>query len=96
MDQRTKAKVLEIMGYGSIANAQDITELHIARADEENLKFGKSEVAVEEYDDHALHIEEHTRFLLSGEVEGNAKNAAIEHLREHKAALAASLAPNEE
>lgn len=87
MDQRTKAKVLEIMGYGSLANAQDITELHISRADEENLNFGKSQVTVEEYDDHEIHIEEHTRFLLSGDVSADAKEAAVEHLRQHKKAM---------
>ena len=91
MSRRTKAKVLEIMGYGSLANAQDLTDLHIARADEENLRFAKEICAVEEFDDHEVHIAEHTRFLLSDEASGEknltAKNNAVEHVKMHKVAL---------
>ena len=48
----------------------------------------------DEYDDHKLHIAEHTRFLLSAESEAVRKNEttkknAVEHLRRHKLALAA-------
>ena len=93
MDRRTKTKVLEILGYGSLSNAQDITELHIAKADEENLAFGKKTVDVDEFDDHDVHIEQHVRFLLSNDFSDGknaaVKAAAVEHLRKHKAALAA-------
>ena len=90
MNARTKAKVLEILGYGSLSNAQDLTELHIERAEEENLRFVSGSVNVEEYDDHAVHIDEHTRFLLSGEFKTKdevAKKNALAHLNEHKRAL---------
>lgn len=93
MNARTKSKVLEILGYGSLSNAQDLTELHIAKAEEENLKFASGEIPVEEYDDHAVHIDEHTRFLLSGECKDGAsaeKKNAIKHLNEHKRLVAAA------
>ena len=91
MSMRTKAKVLEILGYGSLSNSQDLSDLHIARADEENLRFSKETCEVEEFDDHEIHIAEHTRFLLSEESAGaknnTAKDNAIKHVRMHKASL---------
>ena len=97
MNQRTKAKVLEILGFGSIDNALDMEKLHINKAAAENLGGFKTPVAADEYDDHELHVAEHTRFLLSSESEELRKNAeakenALAHIREHKkyAAIAAA------
>ncbi len=91
LSSRTKAKILDILGYGSLDNVQDLTALHLSKAAEENLDFFTKEVSVDEYDDHELHVSEHTRFLLSGELTGKnaqkAKENAILHLREHKNAL---------
>ena len=89
LSERTKAKLLEILGFGSIDNTLDIESLHINKADEENLSGFKKPIGVDEYDDHELHIAEHTRFLLSAESEGVRKNPetkknALEHLRAHK------------
>ncbi len=89
LSARTKAKILEMLGYGSFENAQDLTSLHLNKAAEENLKFKDGEVQIDEYDDHELHISEHTRYLLSGEIgEGQAavKKRAVKHLNEHKRA----------
>lgn len=88
LSARTKAKILEMLGYGSFENAQDLTTLHINKAAEENLNFKDSDVEVDEYDDHELHISEHTRYLLSGEISGKeqslTKRRAVKHLNEHK------------
>lgn len=88
LSARTKAKILDMLGYGSFENAQDLTSLHLNKAAEENLKFGSGEIEVDEYDDHELHISEHTRYLLSGEISGRdkqiTKENAIRHLRKHK------------
>lgn len=88
LSARTKAKILDMLGYGSFENAQDLTSLHLNKAGEENLKFDEGEVVVDEYDDHELHISEHTRYLLSGEISGadkeKTKKNAVKHLREHK------------
>ncbi len=94
MSERTKAKVLEILGFGSIDNTLDIESLHINKAAEENLTGFKQPMDADEYDDHKLHVAEHTRFLLSAESEAVRKNEttkknAVEHLRRHKLALAA-------
>ena len=95
MNERTKAKVLEMLGFGSIDNALDLEKLHINKAESENVAGFKRPTAVDEYDDHALHVAEHTRFLLSSDSEDvrndpTAKENALAHLREHKARLAGS------
>lgn len=95
MNERTKAKVLEMLGFGSIDNALDLEKLHINKAESENVAGFKHPTAVDEYDDHALHVAEHTRFLLSSDSEDvrndpTAKENALAHLREHKARLAGS------
>ena len=76
-------------------NARDIDALHVNKAELENMSGYKSEIAVDEYDDHEIHIAEHTRYLLSAESEKTrgdetSKNNAIKHLREHKKMLIAS------
>ena len=97
LSERTKAKLLEILGFGSIDNTLDIESLHINKADEENLSGFKKPIVVDEYDDHELHIAEHTRFLLSAESEGvrnnpETKENALEHLRAHKTMAAENAA----
>lgn len=92
MTKRTKSKLLEILGFGTIDNALDIEGLHVGKAEKENISGFKESVEVDEYDDHEIHVAEHTRFLLSKDSEGVRKNPenkrrAIEHLREHKKAL---------
>ncbi len=89
MNERTKAKVLEMLGFGSIDNALDIEKLQINKADGENVNGFKTPTEVDEYDDHALHIAEHTRFLLSTDSEEvrndpSRKKNALEHLRAHR------------
>lgn len=62
-----KNRILEAFGFGSYENARDISALHIAKAGEENIEMKGSDVLPDEYDDHGLHLGEHTRFLLSAE-----------------------------
>ncbi len=90
ISQRTKVKVLEILGYGSLDNAQDLSNLHKAKAEKENLELQKQLVNVEVYDDHSIHIEEHTRFLLTIDNTSKVlkgKQNIIEHLNEHNKML---------
>ena len=92
LSDRTKSKVLEILGFGSVAGARDIDALHVNKAESENMSGYKSIIPVDEYDDHAIHVFEHTRFLLSAESEEvrnnpTTKQNALAHLREHKKAL---------
>ena len=59
-----KNRVLDAFGFGSFENARDISMLHIAKAGEENLDLKAEMVDVDVYDEHELHITEHTRFLF--------------------------------
>ena len=85
-----KNRILEAFGFGSYENARDISALHIAKADEENIEMKEVDVVPDEYDEHALHITEHTRFLLSAEFK-NAKGREamkkryLAHIAAHKA-----------
>ena len=80
-----KAKVLSIMGFGNWDAAQDITQLHIARAQRENVDIDHAEVLP--VDDHALHIEEHTRQVISGDIDDVDKAyraKLLTHIEKHK------------
>lgn len=93
MSERTKAKVLEILGFGSMNNALDVEELHRNKAQEENISGFTEPIDADEFDDHEIHVEEHTRYLLSTESEETRANEerrknALEHLRKHKRAAA--------
>ena len=92
MSKRTKAKVLEILGFGSMDNALDTESLHIGKAEEENISGFAKDVPIDEYDDHEIHIAEHTRYLLSADSEEvrndpAKKERAVSHLKKHKLAL---------
>ena len=76
------------MGYGTLADGGDLTELHVARASEENLVMRTKEAVAEEYDDHSLHVVEHTRYLLSEQPGEEEKARIIAHVKQHKAYLA--------
>lgn len=78
-----RAKILEILGYGGLDNTQDITALHINRAENENILLLKEEVQCEEYDDHETHLNEHTRFILSSELEKNNSEKIKERFKKH-------------
>ena len=86
-----KHRVLEAFGFGSYENARDISSLHIAKAGEENLEMRKTDVAIDDYNDHDLHIIEHTRYLLSSEFKKSTKKEELKekyalHIQAHKRA----------
>ena len=90
VSKENRERILQAFGFGSYENAKDISSLHCAKAAEENLALKSESVEADEYDDHALHIVEHTRFLLSEEFKsakdvGKIKERFIEHIRGHKA-----------
>ena len=91
MSAENKNRVLEAFGFGSLENARDISALHIAKAGEENLLMKEEDVPIDEYDEHDLHITEHTRFLLSAEFKKmkrreELKSRYVAHIAAHKAA----------
>ena len=91
LTNRMKSKILEMLGMGIWENAQDISELHIKKADNENLKLLDGiNCTVCEIDDHELHVNEHIAFMLGEDFEkGKSKNRKLEsiflqHIRSHK------------
>ncbi len=88
LSKENKNRILEAFGFGSYENARDISALHIAKAGEENLELKVADVEADEYDDHALHIVEHTRFLLSEEFKRSKdlqiKARFLAHIGQHK------------
>ena len=87
-----KAKVLSIMGFGNWDSAQDITQLHIARAQRENIDIDHAEVLP--VDNHALHIEEHTRHVIAGDIDNVDKAymaKILTHIDKHKQIMKESM-----
>lgn len=84
MSKRTKSKVLEIMGFGNWESATDLVSLHVKRASKENI--GLTPRFVLEIDDHEIHIEEHTKFLLAEDgCDEKIREEILSHIREHRA-----------
>ena len=70
LDERTKARLLNMLGLGDWENAADMPEMQMERAQRENFRMSEGEAAVaENYDDHALHETEHIKFMLSEKYE---------------------------
>lgn len=83
-----KAKVLAMMGFDNWENGQDIVQLHIARAEKENIDIDNAKLL--DVDDHEIHIEEHTRFVItdvSSRFDEEYRNKVLAHIRAHKDAL---------
>ncbi len=88
ISKENKGRILEAFGFGGYEDDGDISALHVAKAAEENLALKKERVGVDSYDDHALHLTEHTRYLLSEEFkktkDSEAKKRFEEHLQAHQ------------
>ena len=85
LSSSAKAKILTMMGFGNWDNAQDITQLHIARAQRENLDIDHAEVLP--VDDHKLHIEEHTRSIISADFikqDVELRDKILKHIDQHQ------------
>ncbi len=87
-----RTKVLEQLGFGIWDNSQDINSLQTSSAGRENIAFmtGKGNLIPRDIDDHNLHINEHTAFMLGTEFERvkqkdkNIETRMMEHIRNHK------------
>ena len=91
LTNRTKNKIMELLGLGIWENAQDINELHIKKADNENLKMLDGvKCSVSEIDEHELHINEHIAFMLGEDFEkqkvknNKLESVFLEHIKTHK------------
>lgn len=94
ISNRNRAKIMEMMGFGNWEASRSTDEIHIKKAALENaeLMMG-SDPGIEDVDDHATHISEHTSFLVSGrdKLSDDARKAVNKHIRAHKALERAAL-----
>lgn len=92
VSERMKYRILELLGYGSIEGAQELSAMQVKRSQRENVEGIAKGVMPSGLDDHAVHIEEHTKYMLSGEYENldKARREKYErHLSEHRRLLEA-------
>ena len=82
----TRTNLLEALGFGGLDGAHGLLPLHKNKAAEENRRLLAEEVPVDVYDEDAVHIAEHTRFLLSDDFRRHeeAKARFTAHLRGHE------------
>lgn len=89
LSESVRLKILEMMGFGNWESARDMASLHQKRAAKENLSLQSINTPLE-IDNHQLHIDEHTAFIVSGECEKQGENALstlLAHINLHKAML---------
>lgn len=82
----TKEKVLSLLGYKDLDYQKGVSEMQSEKAQKENERIRKREVHAEEVDDDEIHLDEHTRYILSEYDEFNEeeKQRLFAHLKEHK------------
>ncbi len=85
----TRKKCLDLLGFGLWEEAVDLNALHIKKAKEENLSVEKNGVELLSIDNHKIHIDEHTAYLLSKEIKSKKNRKSIQekmlkHIEEHK------------
>lgn len=84
MNASTRRRLLRAMGCANLSAEGDLSELHSCRAGEENVLLTKEDVQAEIYDDHNLHVTEHTRYLLSERVNETTKARFVAHIKQHE------------
>ena len=89
----TKEKVLTLLGYKDLDYKKGIARLQEEKAQAENPKLRLNGLDIEEIDDDAIHIDEHTRFILAeyDSLSEKEKTLLLDHVRLHKQRLNNSL-----
>ncbi len=82
----TKEKVLTLLGYKDLDYQKGVAKLQEEKAQKENEKLRKTSVDIDEIDDDVIHIDEHTRYMLSeyDELTAEIKQRFNEHIYNHK------------
>lgn len=86
-DENMRYKILSAFGFANLEHVNNTAELQRRRAKYENAFAADSVPDVKVYDDHYLHIDEHTAYLLSQNVDIKTEQRLAEHISEHKKAL---------
>lgn len=88
--QSMRQKCLDLLGFGLWEHTIDLNSLHINKAQEENINLMKSKsIEILPIDDHEIHIDEHTAFVLGKDFASADKyeeklQAMLAHIEEHK------------
>ncbi len=85
----TKEKVLSLLGYKELDYQKGLAHLHEEKAMKENENMRKKILPVEEIDEHSIHIDEHTRYVLSeySSLTEEQKQRYYAHISEHKSKI---------
>lgn len=86
-----RKKCLDLLGFGMWENTVDLTSLNINRAQEENIQASASNSQLEilPIDDHQIHIDEHSAYILGGAIKKKInykeiRDKLLSHIEEHK------------
>ncbi len=97
ISNRNKLKILELLGFGNWETMRDISESHRNKAIKENLDINTTLPDLQDFDDHDIHIEEHTKAILSQNITPQNMQKLKEHIALHKQnKLAKNVMENEE
>ncbi|HKL93901.1 MAG TPA: hypothetical protein VJZ69_01295 [Clostridia bacterium] len=86
MTARSKTRIFDILGFGNWEDSRDIDELHMKKAQRENAALMSKAVIPDSVDNHLLHIDEHTKLLITKSVSENTAQKArvLAHINRHK------------
>lgn len=86
LSARTKTRIFDILGFGNWEDSKDLDELHLKKAQRENETLLKGDVAPDTVDNHQLHIDEHTKLLITKSVSESPakKQRVLNHINCHK------------
>ncbi len=81
-----KEKVLSLLGYKELDYQKGLARLQQDKAQKENNRLRTKEIATDEIDDNAVHIDEHTRYVLSefDTLSEAQKQRYYAHIKAHK------------
>jgi hypothetical protein len=82
----TKEKVLTLLGYKELDYQKGLARLQEEKAITENEKMLSGEVSVDQIDDHNIHVDEHTRYVLCEyqTLTETQKQTFYKHIEQHK------------
>lgn len=89
VNSSSKNKILTALGLNNWETYESTNELHKKKASRENLGLIKLEQPLS-IDNHEIHIDEHTRYLISDSAENikaEIKNKILKHIEAHKSML---------
>ncbi|MFA6866657.1 MAG: hypothetical protein WCR54_03985, partial [Clostridia bacterium] len=82
----SRVKLLEMMGLGNWESAVDMEELHTKKASYENEELKYAVPKIQDYDNHQIHIDTHTSFLIkkNNNLSDTQKTQLAKHIRTHR------------